>query len=285
MTSTLMEGREGIEARVTEAGSLPRMRRALNLARGLAAAKPVRRIVERIAFGGERRRALLMRLLVWHDRSLLRRQWALADEMPHFYDHRVGSLLFSAGEEPGFGMFRGFLAAQVMRPSDVVLDIGCGDGFFASRLFSPRVAHVDSIDIEPSAIEHASRHNHAPNVSYHLLDAVAAPFPRARYDVVVWDGALGHFAPDVTQRMLVKICEALAPGGVFVGSESLGEEGHDHLQFFADLEALRAVLAPAFAAVQVSQMDYVIPGGLLRHEGYWRCVAGDTDRLAAAAWH
>jgi SAM-dependent methyltransferase len=260
------------------------MRRALNLARGLAAAKPVRRVAARTAFGGERRRAVLMGALVAHDRSLLRRQWALADEMPHFYDHRVGSLLFSAGEEPGFGMFRGFLAAQIMRPGDAVLDIGCGDGFFASRLFSPRVAHVDSIDVEPSAIEHATRHNGAGNVTYHLLDAVAAPFPRERYDVIVWDGALGHFPPDVTQRMLAKIREALAPAGVFVGSESLGEEGHDHLQFFDDLEALRGVLAPEFGVVQVSQMDYVIPGGLLRHEGYWRCAVDASGRLASAAW-
>jgi SAM-dependent methyltransferase len=260
------------------------MRRAANVVRGLAAAKPVRRMAERGAFGGERRRALLMRALVAHDRSLLRRQWQLADEMPHFYDHRVGSVLFSAGEEPGFGMFRGFLAAQIMRPGDVVLDIGCGDGFFASRLFAPRVAHVDSIDIQPSAIEHASRHNRAANVSYHLLDAVAAPFPRTRYDVIVWDGALGHFPPDVTRRMLGKIRDALTEGGVFVGSESLGQEGHDHLQFFDDLEALRGVLAPDFATVQLNQMDYVIPGGLLRHEGYWRCAVADSDRLSAAAW-
>jgi SAM-dependent methyltransferase len=240
--------------------------------------------VERGAFGGERRRAALMRALVAHDRSLLRRQWQLADEMPHFYDHRLGSLLFSAGEEPGFGMFRGFLAAQIMRPADVVLDIGCGDGFFASRLFAPRVAHVDSIDIEPSAIAHASRYHAAPNVTYYVLDAVAAAFPRSRYDVIVWDGALGHFPPNVTRRMLSKIRASLTDGGVFVGSESLGEEGHDHLQFFDDVEALRGLLSGDFATVQVSQMDYVIPGGLLRHEGYWRCASSDSDRLTSTGW-
>jgi SAM-dependent methyltransferase len=244
----------------------------------------MRRVLERGLFGGERRRAVLMRALVAHDRSLLRRQWQLADEMPHFYDHRVGSQLFSAGEEPGFGMFRGFLAAQVMRPGDVVLDIGCGDGFFASRLFAPRVAHVDSIDIEPSAIAHASQYNAAANLSYHLLDAVASPFPRPTYDVIVWDGAIGHFPSDVTRRMLGKIREALADGSLFVGSESLGAEGHDHLQFFDDLEALRRVLADDFATVQLSQMDYMIPGGLLRHEGYWRCAVANSDRLPAAAW-
>jgi SAM-dependent methyltransferase len=260
------------------------MRRLLNLGRGVAASKAVRRVAERLAFGGERRRSVLMRALVAHDKSLLRRQWQLADEMPHYYDHRLGSLLFSAGAAPGFGMFRGFLAAQVMRPGDAVLDIGCGDGFFANRLFAPRVTHVDSIDVEPSAIAHAKQHLSAANVSHHLLDAVATPFPRPKYDVIVWDGALGHFPPDVTRRMLAKIREALNDGGVFVGSESLGEEGHDHLQFFDDLEALRGVLADEFGTVQLSQMDYVIPGGLLRHEGYWRCAVADADRLAAGAW-
>jgi SAM-dependent methyltransferase len=263
---------------------LSAVRRVWNILRALLSAKPVRRVVERVVFGGERRRAALMGALVAHDKSLLRRQWQLADELPHYYDHRAGSLLFAAGQAPPFGMFRGFLAAQVMRDGDAVLDIGCGDGFFASRFFSPRAGLVDSIDIEPAAIAHATRHNGAANVTYHLLDAVEQPFPRPRYDVIVWDGALGHFPPDVTRRMLRKIGAALNDGGVFVGSESLGAEGHDHLQFFDDLEALRAVLADEFATAQVSQMDYVIPGGLLRHEGYWRCGTGESDRLVPAAW-
>jgi SAM-dependent methyltransferase len=260
------------------------MGRARTAIGALATVKPVGRTIERVAFGGERRRSGLMRLLVAHDKSLLRRQWQLADEMPHYYDHRVGSVLFASGEGPPFAMFRGFLAAQVMRPGDVVLDIGCGDGFFASRFFSPRVAHVDSIDIERSAIAHATRYNAAGNVSYHLLDAVEQPFPRSAYDVVVWDGALGHFPADVTRRVLAKIRSALREGGVFVGSESLGEEGHDHLQFFDDLEALRGVLADEFPTIQLNQMDYEIQGGLLRHEGYWRCAVDDSDRIAAAAW-
>jgi SAM-dependent methyltransferase len=225
-----------------------------------------------------------MAALSAHDRSLLRRQWQLAPDMPHFYDHRAGSLLFAAGQAPPFGMFRGFLAAQVMREGDAVLDVGCGDGFFASRLFAPRVGLVDSIDIEPSAIAHATRHNAAENVTYHLLDAVEKPFPRTHYDVIVWDGALGHFPPDVTRRMLGKIRAALSDGGVFVGSESLGAEGHDHLQFFDDLEALRGLLADEFATVQLSQMDYEIPGGLLRHEGYWRCAVSESERLVPGAW-
>ena len=83
---------------------------------------------------------------------------------------------------------------------------------------------------------------------------------------------------------LAKIRSALSPAGVFVGSESLGEEGHDHLQFFDGLEALRGVLADEFGTIQLNQMDYEIQGGLLRHEGYWRCAVDDSDRITAAAW-
>lgn len=248
------------------------------------ASRRLGRTLERFVFGGERRRAALMRALIAHDKSLLRRQWQLADEMPHYYDHRLGSLLFSAGRAPPFGMFRAFLSAQIMRPGDVVLDIGCGDGFFANRFFAPRVAHVDAIDIEPSAIEHARRHHAAPNIDYRLRDAVSDAFPRARYDVIVWDGALGHFPPDVTRHMLAKIRQALAEGGAFAGSESLGEEGHDHLQFFGSLDALRRLLSEEFDVVQLNQLDYELPGGFARREAYWRCALSSFDRLVSAAW-
>ena len=91
-----------------------------------------------------------------------------------------------------------------MRDGDRVLDIGCGDGFFARRFFAAHGARVDAIDIEPGAITHAERHNSAPQIRYFLKDAVGEPFPSDAYDVVVWDGALGHFSPDTTDRMLAR---------------------------------------------------------------------------------
>jgi SAM-dependent methyltransferase len=284
MTSTLMEGREGIDARAAGAvgcslACAAMLRLANGLWRSVLASDRFNRVRERARYGGERRRAALMKALVAHDKSLQYRQWRLSGEMPHFYDHRIGSLLFAAGEGSGLGMYRAYLAAQVMQPGDVVLDIGCGDGFFAHRFFAPRVAHVDSIDVERSAIDHAQRHHAAPNIAHHLLDAVADPFPRSRYDVVVWDGALGHFAPEVTREVLAKIGGVLSEGGLFVGSETLGDEGHDHLQFFSDLEALRTVLGAEFPVVRLTQMRYGA-----RHEAYWRCALGPSERLEFADW-
>ena len=162
----------------------------------------------------------------------------------------------------------------------LVLDIGCGDGFFARRFFAPRASHVDAVDVEPSAIKHARRHNAASNVSYALLDATSDHFPRDRYDVIVLDGALGHFRPDVTARLLEKIHDALAPEGAFAGSESLGIEGSDHHQFFETLGDLRALFAPTFKHVQLRVIEYELPGGLLCAER--RTGAARTSRLASS---
>jgi hypothetical protein len=77
---------------------------------------------------------------------------------------------------------------------------------------------------------------------------------------------------------------ALAPDGVFAGSESLGREGHDHLQFSSS-DDLRAVLQRHFARVELGRMEYMTPGGQLRRqEEYWRC-AEDPLQLDEVAWN
>jgi SAM-dependent methyltransferase len=243
----------------------------------------VLRALERVVFGGDRRGRLLDRLAVAHYASVERRSWALASEPPHFYDHRIGAHYFAAGRDHPFAYYRGFFAAQTIEAGDVVLDIGCGDGFFDKRFFAARGAEVDAIDIEPSAIAHGRAHNDASGIAYHQLDAVNQPFPRERYDVVIWDGALGHFSADTTDQMLAKIAGVLGDDGVFVGSESLGSEGHDHLQFFEHVEQLAAIFRPHFEFVETTQVSYPLRGGFPRVEAYWRCSA-DQRRLAAAGW-
>jgi SAM-dependent methyltransferase len=225
-------------------------------------------------------------LLDRHYRSLFRRQWDLVavEGQPHFFDHRHDAFPLLAGRGGAAVMARGFLASEILRVPDILLDIGCGDGFFDRQFFAERCAHIDAIDIEMPAIRHARRYNAAPNIAYHVLDAVNQPFPRERYDVVIWDSALGHFAPETTDGVLAKITDALDPGGAFVGSESLGDEGWDHLQHFASLDDIAAVLGAHFPYVQVRSMTYSLAHGRgVRREAFWRC-AFSPQRLDATAW-
>ena len=177
---------------------------------------------------------------------------------------------------------RAFYSAEVVRQGDRLLDIGCGDGFFTKRFLSVRCSKVDALDVELSAIRAAGRDNAAANVTYHLLDAVTESFPSPEYDVIVWDGALGHFSPETTHLMLRKIVDHLAPDGIFVGSESLGHEGTDHLQFFDSLEVLRELLAAHFRHVELRSTDYDT-AGFTRSEAFWRC-AQTRNRLDGNHW-
>jgi 2-polyprenyl-3-methyl-5-hydroxy-6-metoxy-1,4-benzoquinol methylase len=183
-----------------------------------------------------------------------------------------------------YSLTRAFLSAEIIGKGDYVLDIGCGDGSLTKRFYAPRAAHVDAIDIEERAINYAARHNPAANITYRRLDAVTEPFPRTSYDVIIFDGAIGHFTRDGSATVLRKISSALEPGGVFCGSESIGSEGLDHLQVFHTCDDLRSLLREQFKHVRLKQQRYPIP--LMsgdRIEAYWRCSNAD-GRLDELDW-
>ena len=245
---------------------------------------PLARAIETVVWGGEFKERILVKLLSAYYASQFRREWIYRAPPPHFFDQRLTYFAFGYGKQVSgpYGLSRGFFVADLLRDGDCLLDIGCGDGFFTKRFFAARCAHIDAIDSDPEAMRAATMRNSAPNITYALLDAAAQPFPCVRYDVIVWDGAIGHFVADDCQRVLEKIVKALAPEGVFVGSESLGREGSDHLQFFASLDDLFALFKPYFKYVELRKQTYS-GGSLVRQEAYWRC-ANDPTRLRECDW-
>lgn len=244
-------------------------------------------LFERIVFGGRLTELILLKLLGMHYRSVFRRDWAWSPEQPHFFSHRIGffDFIYGDAESSVFPYYRGFFVSELIKDQDRLLDIGCGDGFFTKRFYSKRCSHIDAIDIEPSAIEAATSQNASPKIRYQLRDAVNTPFPSDNYNVVVWDGAMGHFAADTTHTMLAKIVGALAEDGIFAGSESLGFEGHDHLQFFESIQDLDMLFSRHFAyrAYRVINYDTPFSPGMLRQEAYWRCSATPL-RMNEAGW-
>ncbi len=127
-------------------------------------------------------------------------------------------------------------------------------------------------------------YNKSPRADYYLVDATDQ-FPSTNYDVIVLDGALGHFSKDAAETLLRRIGSALSVGGMFVGSESLGQEGSDHLQFCVSPDHLRAILQHHFHYVQLRCYQYRVglDGFFLRTEAYWRC-SNDLVRLAEPLW-
>lgn len=215
------------------------------------------------------------------------REWVNTSSLPHFYDqrHNVIDLAFGNAQLGPFPFYRGFYTSEVIKEGDRVLDIGCGDGFFTMRFYAPKAKKVDAIDIEPSAIEMAKDTNQNSKIQYILKDAVKEDFPSPEYDVIVFDGAIGHLSKEDSKILLKKIKNSLSANGLFVGSESLGLEGHDHLQFFNTMDDLRSLLSSHFRYVSLKSVDYVNNNsGFKRKEAYWRC-SNSLVRFHEFSWH
>lgn len=242
---------------------------------------------EWLFFGGRTVERILATLLRAHYSSRFRRNWVWSKEAPHFSDHRLGwfEVGFGNAKASPYSFYRGFYVSELLRESDRLLDIGCGDGFFAKRFFSKRCASIDAVDIEPEAIRQAGRFNAVSNISYWRSDAVREPFPREQYDVVVWDGAIGHFSGETSDVMLRKIAAVLPADGIFVGSESLHHEGHDHLQFFDSVQDMDRLFQKYFKCRAYKVLEYELGLGndFVRHEAFWRC-SNRPDRIRCADW-
>jgi ubiquinone/menaquinone biosynthesis C-methylase UbiE len=243
---------------------------------------------EYLSGGGVFFERILVKMLSNHYKHKFRRDWILSSEKPHFEDQRsfFFNFVFSDSKAHiGTGPFlRGFFSSEVIKDGDKILEIGCGDGFFTMRFLAGKDVSVDAIDIEPKAIKNAKRDNDAENIKWHLLDAVNDSFPKEKYDVVVFDGAIGHFSKKDTGILLKKINNCLASDGIFIGSESLGIEGDDHLQYFDSLNDLDELFSPHFKVIKMKKERYLLKWcGFIREEAYWRC-SNSMERFNIFEW-
>ncbi|WP_277057371.1 class I SAM-dependent methyltransferase [Trichlorobacter lovleyi] len=94
---------------------------------------------------------------VWHPHQLDLAMWH-RDRNPHFAE-------------------RGIYSHQVISPGDNVLELCSGDGFYTYYFFSGKASHVDALDIDDNALEHARRHHSSSNIQYYRSNIVLDPFP------------------------------------------------------------------------------------------------------------
>ena len=135
-----------------------------------------------------------------------------------YFDHRFDHL---RGPQHTCWQERGVLGALAIPDGGEVLDLCCGEGFYARYYYSSRASHVDAIDLDLSAIQIAKRYNRHESVSFYAGDVTAVPFPRSDYDTVIFFSAL-HCIPEEKRSMLMsKVASSLKPGGTLVGSASL----------------------------------------------------------------
>jgi SAM-dependent methyltransferase len=98
-----------------------------------------------------------------------------------------------------------------------ILDLGCGPGFYTSRL--ARLGHTTTgIDFSPASIDYAQREAESNGLSceYHLKDIRKADFGSGYNLVMMLFGEFNTFRPSEARSIIRNICHSLAPGGIIL---------------------------------------------------------------------
>jgi ubiquinone/menaquinone biosynthesis C-methylase UbiE len=97
-----------------------------------------------------------------------------------------------------------------LRPSDHLLDVGSGDGFWTAS-FSTHAARVTGLEPDERMLNLARRLYQRPNVEYVQGSAESIPYPSNTFDKVVSVSCLEHFANPL--QGLREMARVLKPGG------------------------------------------------------------------------
>jgi 2-polyprenyl-3-methyl-5-hydroxy-6-metoxy-1,4-benzoquinol methylase len=102
-----------------------------------------------------------------------------------------------------------------LRPGMIVLELGCGTGYFTREL-ARLGADVVAIDVSPELLEIARANCPAPNVQYQIENAYALSYDGAVFDSVVGSSVLHHLE---IQEALREIYRVLKPAGTIYFTE------------------------------------------------------------------
>lgn len=118
--------------------------------------------------------------------------------------------------------YHDLLLSHVPQNCENALEIGCGTGAFARDL-AKRCKRVVALDLSSEMIRVArSRSAQFENLEFQLADAMTWEFPQSHFDFVCSIATLHHLDQ---RRLLVKIKDALKPGGVLVVLDLVASEG------------------------------------------------------------
>jgi ubiquinone/menaquinone biosynthesis C-methylase UbiE len=99
------------------------------------------------------------------------------------------------------------------RPTDRILDIGCGDGWWDERI-TRSGCQLDGIDIDDERLAIARQLNDRPGSRYHHMNAARLEFADASFDKAVSMCVIEHFADE--HAVLAEVARVLKPGARFI---------------------------------------------------------------------
>jgi cyclopropane fatty-acyl-phospholipid synthase-like methyltransferase len=194
----------------------------------------------------------------------------LIEPSPEWHDHFVDQHFQFAHDRVSFWLERGVYNVLALKPASAILELCCGDGFNAYHFYSPFARRLVALDFDHQALDHARRHNSAPNIEFRHAD-IRTGLPDGLFDNIVWDAAIEHFTETEIESLIRRIKERLAPAGILSGYTVVEKgDGQKHIEQhereFQSKEDLAQLLTPFFSNVRV--FETVHP---TRHNLYFYC--------------
>lgn len=160
-------------------------------------------------------------------------------------------------------------------PSDVVLDVGCGDGSHL-HVLADRIDRGIGIDLAPRMIATARRRSKHASLTYRVDNAERLhTVPSASIDKVICVGVLEHVLRPT--RTLKQVARVLKPSGRFVALTLNGACWWYRLADRLDLPTRHLTTDRRLSPSRVNRM--LRRSGLRPDVGFWRFVpSGDLPR-------
>lgn len=195
---------------------------------------------------------LLTRARRMYATAVMWRHWRAGHHS--WFDHRLDE---ADWPERIFWVERGALGRFHLPMGARVLDLCCGDGYFAESFWSPGASRVDAVDRDRDALSLARAIHSKGNIHYYSRDIVRGDWPGVGYDLVCFFEAIEHLSEQDGKLVLERIWDALAPSGWLVGSTTAVDEAHrgqgnyEHDNEFGGVETLAAFVGQVFAEPRV----------------------------------
>ncbi|MBS0290761.1 MAG: class I SAM-dependent methyltransferase [Proteobacteria bacterium] len=185
-------------------------------------------------------------------------QWAVKPN-PEWFDHFIDQHYQWTQSKNPLSWERGIFNLLAIGQNATVLEMCCGDGFNAYHFYAIRAAQIISIDFDPQAIKHATKHFKSDKIDYQVRD-IRQSLPEGKFSNIIWDAAIEHFTLVEMDNIFNAIMARLTPQGVLSGYTIIaadhGASHDDHEHEFESKEELKAKLVQFFKHVVVFDTKY-----------------------------